>query len=128
MVEVALVHVEAVDAYRHVVAALLLVVGRLGVHHPLVARCRDVHLACRRHEVCRQFQVDGLRQVVLVVELQSQVLVVERLAGIHLNLLGHDLTRVEGHRVARSVECVAAEHDAGAVLVLAVGGAQREQR
>ena len=50
VVEVVLVLVEAVDGDGDKPAALVVLAG-IGVHHPLVARCRDVHRSSLTQEV-----------------------------------------------------------------------------
>ena len=50
MVEVVLVLVEAVDGDGDKPATLVILAG-IGVHHPLVARCRDVHRSSLTQEV-----------------------------------------------------------------------------
>ena len=68
VVEVSEVHVEAVNLYWQEVVLTIGIVFRLGVYHPLVARQRDVHLTCRRHEVSRQLLCADTLQVVGVIE------------------------------------------------------------
>ena len=52
MVEVVLVTVESVDGHRYIPATFLVgILLGIGVQHPLVARCRDIHRSGLTQEV-----------------------------------------------------------------------------
>ena len=96
MVEVGEVHVEALDAHRHIPCLALAVVRALGIDDPLVAGYAHLHLACRRNEVGRDISGIDAHEVVGVVETQHQVIIVVRRAGIDGNLLRNHVVLAGG--------------------------------
>ena len=91
VVEAASVHVEALDAYRHIPRLALAVVWALGVDHPVVARHSHLDVACRRDEVSREFRCEHALAVLGIHQADGQILVVEVIAGIDGNLLGEHI-------------------------------------
>ena len=90
MVEVAEVDVEAIDMHRQIVCLTFLVVCRLSIDNPLIARLGDIHGTGRRYEVCRECHRLEALGVVLVVDGDAQVLVVVTCSSKHLYLFLHD--------------------------------------
>ena len=99
VVEVAEVDVVAVDVHGQVVA---FVVERFGVHHPLVARRGDVHLAGRRHKVSREADRPRVLHILLVIERDAQAFVIIFVSGIHLHVLLIDDARFHPEVDART--------------------------
>ena len=125
VVEASVVHVEAVDAYGHVVA---LVVGRLGVHQPLVRRRADVDVAGRGKEVGRE--ADGVAgvDVAFGAEYDGQVFEVIAFAAAHLqHLVGRPgRGQVDGSSGGRQGRAVDGQF--GPVRVASVHQGNMEQR
>ena len=117
MVEVALVHIETINAHRHVVAILALVVGRFCVHHPLVARCGDGNVTSRRHEMGRELYRDRTLWIIRFKEIDTDVFIVEVTSCIHLYLFRDHLTSLHEHGIARTVQGVTAKEHLGSLLV-----------
>ena len=90
VVEVLLVLVESADDHRYEVAALVVILS-VGVHNPLVGRRGYIHVAGRAQVVYVELHlVPGVQVVLLRPHADGQALVVELLAGIHLQgLLRH---------------------------------------
>ena len=70
----------------------------------------------------------GADDVIDVVELDTQVVIVKLTSGIHLNLLGDNLTSRQRYGIACSIEGIAAKHDASSVLIHIVGSSDGKDR
>ena len=90
MVETGPVGVEALYAHRHVISLAITILGTFSVHHPVVAGYADLHLACRRDEVCRDLTFKYAGIVFRIHQAEGNVLIVELSIWIQLYLLGKD--------------------------------------
>ena len=122
VVEVAEVHVVAVDVYGQVVALSVAVVGRFGVYHPLVARGGYVHLTGSGHEVCREVHCTDVLHVFYVHDGDTQVFVVILLPGIHLHMLLVDDTRIHPDVATCPCQRHTVDEDFGSLRILAFLG------
>ena len=116
MVEVLLGLVIAADDYGQVPAAYR-VIRRIGIHDPLVARRRNLHIACRLQEVNAELRIGKGLDVTLRAQTQSDVLVVEVLAGIHLQSLLCHLAWHNLHDTGIAAERYAVYHQFGTIGV-----------
>ena len=124
MVEVVLVAVEVADGYRYVPSAVRVLLGK-GVQYPFVCRCRDAHRSRLTQEVnvelCRCSSVLGIRWRH---DTDGQSLIVEPVAGAHLQLQFCGLARHNAYGHAASGQRLSVDTKLGSVGVCIVSGKQ----
>ena len=74
----------------------------------------------------RELHGDSLRYIVGIIELDTQILIVETLTSKYLYFLSHHHTRREGNIVAGTIQHITTIHDAGTMLIHVVWSTHHE--